>query len=230
MNKCINEEINDNPDKLNDTKKKAKDDMINATADALKAKTHENDENVQNGKIDEDSKIEDANHESIEKSDSDDSSKKEGDDEDNTVLGDDDLEKVDKTSYKILPNLQPRQNIIDQTNTDEPATMDEAVLYTNTYCETLVGFNKAGKNDIVKKYHRTCEQIVLRSYVHKEIFRKIKLISSEQLSMNSTIMNLLYEQISATSSEAKEEKYLGVRYILQRQLSQKRSYCIEKIY
>lgn len=229
LNKRNNEEINDNPNNLNDNKKKSKENIINASTAEQSSKTLDNDENATNGIIDEDSKVEDVNNGNIEKSDSDESSKKGDDDEDKTILSDDDLEDEKNTSIKIVPNLQPRKFDVDQINTNEPASIvAEVEQDANTYCETLVGFNKAGKKDMLENITDK-EKIVLRSYVRKELFRRIKFLSAEQLSMNSSIMIKLYEQINATSDDAKIKKYLGVRYILQRQLNQKRSYCIEKI-
>ena len=230
LNKRNNEEINDNPENLNDNKKKSKENIINASTDEQKSKTLDIAENATNGKIDEDSKIEDFNNENLEKSDSDESSKKGDDDEDNTIISDDDLEERKKTSNKIIPNLQPRKLVDDKMNTYyEPASIvAEVEQDVNTYCETVVGFNKAGKKNYMENITEK-EKIVLCSYVRKELFRRIKFISSEHLSMNSSIMTKLYEQINATNDDSKMKKYLGVRYILQRQLNQKRSYCIEKI-
>ena len=230
LNKRNNDEINDNPENLNDNKKKSKENIINASTDEQKSKTLDIAENATNGKIDEDSKIEDFNNENLEKSDSDESSKKGDDDEDNTIISDDDLEERKKTSNKIIPNLQPRKLVDDKMNTYyEPASIvAEVEQDLNTYCETVVGFNKAGKKNYMENITEK-EKIVLCSYVRKELFRRIKFISSEHLSMNSSIMTKLYEQINATNDDSKIKKYLGVRYILQRQLNQKRSYCIEKI-
>ena len=123
--------------------------------------------------------------------------------------------------------MQPGKKVVDEINIDEPnMTVDEVATDINTYCETLVGYNRAGKKDMLDNITDQ-EKLVLRSYVRKEIYRKIKLLSSEQLSMNITIMNKLYKQIGANSDEAKGRKFVGVRYILQRQLNQKLSYCIE---
>jgi hypothetical protein len=229
LNKRNNDEINDNPENLNDNKKKSKENIINASTDEQKSKTLDIAINASNDKIDEDSKIEDFNNDNLEKSDSDESSKKGDDDEDNTIISDDDLEERKKKSYKIVPNLQPRKLVDDQMNTYEPASIvAEVEQDVNTYCETVVGFNKAVKKNMMENITEQ-EKIVLCSYVRKELFRKIKFVGSEQLSMNSSIMTKLYEQINTTSDDAKMKKYLGVRYILQRQLNQKRSYCIEKI-
>ena len=202
---------------------------MNATTDELKSKKLDNDENALNGKIEEENKIETVNNEVMEKSDSDDNSIKGDDDEENTVASDDEIEEKEKESNKIVPKLQPRKKVVDEINIDEPnITADEEATDINTYCETLVGFNRAGKKNMLDNITDQ-EKLVLCGYVRKEIFRKIKFVGSEQLSMNSTIMNKLFEQIGAISDEARGRKYLGVRYILQRQLNQKRSYCIEKI-
>jgi hypothetical protein len=228
LNKRNNEEINYNPNSLNDNKKKKKVDNMNATTDELKSKKLDNDENALNGKIEEENKNETVYNEIMEKSDSDDNSIKGDDDEENTVASDDETEEK-KESNKIVPKLQPRKKIVDEINIEEPnITADEQALDINTYCETLVGFNRAGKKNMLDNITDQ-EKLVLCGYVRKEIFRKIKFVNSELLSINSTVMNKLFEQIGADSGEARGRKYLGVRYILQRQLNQKRSYCIEKI-
>ena len=121
--------------------------------------------------------------------------------------------------------MQPRE----KNNVDEEIDLLKNVSsFTKTYCETVVGFDSKGKKNMLENINEQ-ELLVLQSYVCKNTFRLIKFLSNEKLSMNSTIMNSLYEQISITDNKVKEEKYLGVRYVLQRQLNSKRNYCIEKI-
>jgi hypothetical protein len=93
---------------LNDNKKKSKENLINASTDDQKSKTLDNDENSRNGKIDEDSKVEDVNNGNIEKSDSDMSSNKGDDDEDKTILSDDDMEekKIHLKKLFLICNLE----------------------------------------------------------------------------------------------------------------------------
>jgi hypothetical protein len=102
LNKRNNDEINDNPENLNDNKKKSKENIINASTDEQKSKTLDIAINASNDKIDEDSKIEDFNNDNLEKSDSDESSKKGDDDEDNTIISDDDLEERKKNLIKLF--------------------------------------------------------------------------------------------------------------------------------
>ena len=245
-NKRTNEEINDK-DIANDANTKFKEQKLNENIVESKIQSFGNEENNENGQIDNDKKIDD-NEDSIitnfennmKKMDLDvalktldkyddhdvDDDNDDDDDEDKT---DDELDTEQQNennlSNKIVPNVQPREktNIVEKID-----SIKNVASFTKTYCETVVGFDSKGKKNMLEKINEQ-ELLVLRSYVRKNTFRLIKFLSNEKLSMNSTIMNSLYEQISITDNRVKEEKYLGVRFVLQRMLNSKRNYCIEKL-
>jgi hypothetical protein len=210
-----NEDVNDNTSEVNNNNKKNKENTIEISVDEANSKKLDNDENNENGSSDNDKGENDAdvsnNTEDDMKTD------------DEEITDDDDEDKSENETTKstqIVPMLQSRAQSIH--------SVKETVLHTVGYCETVVGFNSAGKKDMLK--HITdSEKIVLRGYVRKEIFRMIKFLSAEKLSIDGTIMTLLYNQITVSTDAEKIKKHSGVRYVLQRQLNSKRNYCIEKI-
>jgi hypothetical protein len=230
-----NEEVDENnPNIMNDTKKKAREDIIEESFDNSKSKTNDNDDNYS----DDDKNMKDHEEDNIEQK----SSNEDADTtDDEKSVEEDNLEKNEEIQKnKIVPMLQVRSSLINNnTSIPEasstvleeetgPRTVEETVLYTDTYCETLPGFNSVGKKNMLSELTAQ-EIIVLRGYVRKDVFRMIKFLSDDKLRMNSTIMNQLYEQISVTDDKEKIRKHVGVRYLLQRQLNSKRNYCTEKI-
>jgi hypothetical protein len=85
-----------------------------------------------------------------------------------------------------------------------------------------------GKEEMIK-YVTDKEKNALRLYVRNVIFQKIKFLGQEKLGENSSIIDELFQQLHISDKETKNRKFMGVRYILQRQLNAKRSYCTNKI-
>ena len=241
-------EENNKRDIANDANTKFKEQKLNENIVESRIQSVGNEENKENGQIDNDKKIDDnedsiiTNYENnmkkidldvalktVDKYDDHNVDDDDDDDDDDADKPDDELDTEQQNeinlSNKIVPNVQPREK---NKIAEEIDSIQDVARLTNTYCEKVVGFDSKGKKNMFEKINEQ-ELLVLRSYVRKNTFRLIKFLSNEKLSMNSTIMNSLYEQISITDNRVKEEKYLGVRFVLQRMLNSKRNYCIEKL-
>jgi hypothetical protein len=103
-------------------------------------------------------------------------------------------------------NLSVESNLSDQLNDNE----------------------QKGRSEMIRNLDAG-EMRLLRFYVRNFLFTRIKFAGHEQLSQDSFLIDLLFKQINVTNDEDKRRKYLGVRYVLQRQLNSKRNYCTDKI-
>jgi hypothetical protein len=128
---------------------------------------------------------------------------------------------IDKTvvdnndSFSLLVNAAAR--------TSDSKVSDEAQYFCKNSKE-----QKKGKEEMLK--HLTDkENISIRMLVRSRIFHTIKFIGPEKLGEDSSIIDLLFKQIGVNDKEVKKQKFLGVRYVLQRQINTKRSYCTDKI-
>lgn len=230
----IEENIDKDSDVKDSTKKMKDKDGIDANMnDAITSKKADDEENIVNGSSESKNFFESIetinNLDDISEDDNTVHSSKT--DVDNEIEHDDELLKDEVVDPKpLVPILKSRENLIQKAIPSPPTPTDvkETVLYARTSCESMIGFDSAGKRAMMENLNER-ERIVLRGYIRKEGFKMLKFLSPAELSMNSGIMGLLYEQIGTTCEKEKIKKYLGVRYILQRQLNGKRNYCIEKI-
>jgi hypothetical protein len=69
----------------------------------------------------------------------------------------------------------------------------------------------------------------LRYFVRNTIFNRIKFVPSPQLGIESGIFQKMFEHIKVNDDNLKQTKFVGVKYLLQRQMNSKRNYCTEKI-
>jgi hypothetical protein len=69
----------------------------------------------------------------------------------------------------------------------------------------------------------------LRFYVRNNVFKRIKFVGPEHVCMDSPLIQEMLKLANVASEDDKKRKFLGVKYILQRQLNSKRNYCSDKI-
>lgn len=217
---------------VNVTEKSSKKIIISNTEKSLdetKPNENDNDKNIANDSTDDEEKSYDGkniNDNVIDdmKTDSED---EKSDDEESV-----NSKKISKSNI-IVPLYQERPQVNDFNYSEPifeqlPEDANEASLHTSGYCETVVGFDSAGKKNMLENLSET-EISILRGWVRKEGFRMIKFLGAANLGVDSSIMTKLYTHISVYDANVKMKKYSGVRYLLQRQLNSKRNYCIATI-
>ena len=159
---------------LNDIEKKTKKikvNIINKSIDENKSNTIDNDKNKDNGSTDSEEKSNDGNkiNDNISDDLKTDSEEEKSDDEETENSN------IDSTSNKIVPLFQAKPQVHDSNSTEPifeqlPEDANEAsMMHTNGYCETLVGFNAKGKNNMLENLSET-EIKVLCGWVRKEGF------------------------------------------------------------
>jgi hypothetical protein len=70
---------------------------------------------------------------------------------------------------------------------------------------------------------------MLISAIRTQIFRKIKFLTNEKLSKDSSVFQEIFKAIGFHNQDEQNVKYETIRFLVQRQMNSKRNYCTDQI-
>jgi hypothetical protein len=72
-------------------------------------------------------------------------------------------------------------------------------------------------------------KVMLNNMIRTQIFRRIKFLTNEKLSLESSIFKRLFATTGCNSKHEQQSKYEAMRSLVQRQMNSKRNYCTDQI-
>ena len=116
-------------------------------------------------------------------------------------------------------------SILIQSNNDEnPKTVHVENMNAIKNKYGLEGYDSKGKEAMLATL-TDAEQRLISEHVRNHIFLRIKFLSLDKLGNDSSIIEKLFNHIQVTNENDKKHKFLGVRFLLQRQMNSTKLCC-----